>query len=286
MKKINFNNLIKEYFLDFASIILLLASLVFLFFNVYYNPLLQYGKTITTLSNQYTKDELKYYKLLHKNDKKKTDSNTNTKEIKLDTIPALLVRINNTCVAPKVIIRTLIPNSNNPFRFELKFISNYLDFIRVLSEFEKLNITINTIDIRPYEIKQKEAKHIITLDVSAIEGGKTLSKEDISFLIKELSRKQKRDPFQRFAKIGKKIKRLVDLTWIHKLSGIGKMNGQYSATINRRPYLKGDTFNDMKITKISSNSVLLSKQTDNGTYNYILNFRTKIDQGKANEQQK
>jgi len=270
---------IEDYILDFVSVIILSGSFYFLFINTYYNPLLQYNKIIEVLSQKYTKEELKLYKQV--NIVKKTKEN---QEVQLDTIPALLVRINNTCIAPKVIIRTLTPSKKNPFRFELKFISTYFDFLTVLSEFEKLNIAINKIDIKPYEIKEKEAKHIITLDISAIDGGHSLSKKNIAFLTKELFKKEKRDPFQRFAKVSKSIKRLVDLTWIHTLSGIGKIDGQYNATIDHRVYYKDSKFNDMKIIEISSKSVLLTKKTSNGIVNYILNFRLKTK--KNNETNK
>jgi hypothetical protein len=267
---------IQEYILDFISILFLSGTIYFLFVNTYYNPLLQYNKIINTLSQNYKKEELKLYKQVYAVEQTKENQ-----EIKLDTIPALLVRINNTCIAPKVIIRTLVPNKDNPFRFKLKFISTYFNFLTVLSEFEKLNIAINKIDIKPYEIKEKEARHIITLDISAIDGGHSLSKENIAFLTKELQKKEKRDPFQRFAKIGKTIKRLVDLTWIHKLSGIGRIDGQYVATINHRVYYKNSKFNDMIITDITSKSVLLKKKTSNGIVNYILNFR--LHQKKKDE---
>jgi hypothetical protein len=276
------NNLVedvKEYFIDIISLLLLIASLVFLFYNTYYNPLIEYNKTIEKLSNNYKEDEKALHIQLNNITKVKED----TKVIELDTVPALLKRINDTCKAPNVIIRTLKPTSDNPFQFELNFISNYFDFLEVLSEFEKLNIVIHKIDIRPYEIKKRSPKHIITLNIEAINGGEKLSKKDVIFLEEELKKTKKRDPFQRFAKIGKNIKRLIDLTWIHKLSGIGKIDGQYVATINSRIYYKGDSFNSMIKSKITSNEVYLRKNTSNGSINYILGFRHNAKDKKNEE---
>lgn len=259
----------KDYIFDLLSIFVLILSTIFLFNHIYYNPLLEYNKTIKFLSNKYKKDELDFYTQLHKSDIQ------DISEIQLNTIPKLLTRINNTCKAPGIIIRTLKPHSNNPFSFELQFISNYFDFLQVLSEFEKLNININKIDIKPYEIDQNNAKHIITIDIEAIDGGEQLSLTEVSFLEKELNRKRKRDPFQRFAKVGKTIKRVVDLTWMHKLSGIGKVNGKYVATIDHRIYYKNSKFKNMKVTDISAKSVYMTKNTKNGIVYYILNFRYK-----------
>jgi len=259
----------KEYIIDILSLVFLTIASIYLYFNVYYNPLIKYNKTIETLSSNYFKEEIFYSKQLNVVVENKEETN------ELNTIPKLLNRINNTCKAPNVIIRTLEPKDKNPFAFELKFISNYFDFLKVLSEFEKLNIVIHKIDIKPYEIKKNNSKHIITLDIEAINGGERLSQKDVAFLNDELNKKKKRDPFQRFANVGKNIKRLVDLTWLYKLSGIGKVDGKYVATIDHRIYYEKSKFKGMKITKISASGVRLKKNTSNGTINYILNFRLK-----------
>jgi hypothetical protein len=268
----------KEYIVDIISIVILILASIFLFNKAYYEPLLNYNETIDTLSSKYHNKEVLYYNKLNKKEEK-VEKETTT----LNTIPKLLTRINNTCKAPEVIIRTLIPSVNNPFAFELKFISNYFDFLTVLSEFEKLNININKIDIKPYEIKKNNSKHIITLNIEAIDGGEMLSESDIEFLEYELNKKRKRDPFQRFAKIGKKIKRLVDLTWMYKLSGVGKINGKFTATIDHRIYYIGSIFNDMKIINIDSTGVNLVKKTKNGNMYYILNFRNKAKEKNENK---
>jgi hypothetical protein len=257
----------KEYILDAISIAILSISSLYLFYNAYYNPLLAYNNTIKTLSLSYQKDEIILNNKLYEEDSK--EENTN----ELDTIPQLLTRINDTCKAPNVVIRTLKPKLNNPFAFELKFISNYFDFLKVLSEFEKLNIVINKIDIKPYEINEIKSKHLVTIDLEAIDGGKKLSNKNISFLEYELNKTDKRDPFQRFAKIGKNITRLIDLTWLHKLSGIGKINGKFVATIDHRIYYEKSKLHGMTINTISPKGLTLSKKTKNGTDNFVLNFR-------------
>ena len=267
----------REYIFDFISSIILILAAIFLFNKAYYEPLLQYNNTIDLLSSKYHEQEIILYKRLNKKEEK-----VQKETAKLDTIPKLLSRINNTCKAPEVIIRTLNPHPNNPFAFELNFISNYFDFLTVLSEFEKLNININKIDIKPYEIKKNNSKHIITLNIEAIDGGEKLSTKDIKFLEHELNKQRKRDPFQRFARIGKNIKRLVDLTWMYQLSGIGKIDGKFTATINHRIYYIGSSLEGMKITNIDSSGVNLQKRTKNGVVNYIMSFRKKVKDNNEN----
>jgi hypothetical protein len=263
----------KQYIGDTISFIVLIGAIIFAFNYAYLKPLEQYNELINSMSQKYKSDEMKLYsklKELEKEQEKPSD------EIKLDTIPSLLKRINDTCRVPDVIIRKLDPVGNNPFAFTLEFISSYFDFINVLSEFEKLNIIIHTIDIKPFQITKNSSKHIISLVIEAIDGGEKLSQKKVSFMNQEIQKHKKRDPFQRFAKMGMDVERLIDLSWEYKLSGIGKIGGRYVATIDRKLYFEGDRINQMKITNISKKSVYLEKTTQNGLTNFVINFRTKV----------
>ncbi|MEA2018208.1 MAG: hypothetical protein U9N59_07150 [Campylobacterota bacterium] len=258
----------KEYLAEIVSSVVLLASALFLFSNVYYLPMTEYKDAIKKMKSSYVKTatKLKQEKILR--EEKKED-----KVEKLSVIPGLLKRINDTCKAPKIIIRELQPDDANPFKFELKFVSGYFDFLKVLSEFEKLNIAIDDIAIYPFEIDKNNPKHFITLNIRAIGSGEKIDAKLMQFLDEELAKKDKRNPFQRFAKLGKNIQRIIDLTWIHKLSGIGRVNGENMATINHQQYFKGDIFNGYMITSIGSDGVKLKKITSNGNEVYIINFR-------------
>lgn len=257
------------------SFIVVFISLFFMVNKAYIEPLETYQKTIDFLSDKYRDDE----KVLHKKLFELTKEDDKEK-VELAIIPKLLHKINDTCQKPDVIIRHLMPNEDNPFRFQLQFITNYFNFIKVLSEFEKLDIVIHHIDIKPYEISKNSPRHLMTLDIQAIQGAEELSSNVISFLKKEIAKKNKRNPFQRFAKLGKNIDRIIDLTWIHKLTSIGKINGKSIATINRKMYYIGDSFLDMEVIKIDPSTVTFKKKNQNGTTKYIIGFRL----SKKNEQ--
>jgi hypothetical protein len=228
--------------------------------EAYLKPLESYQKTINFLSEKYRKDEQSLHKKLFELSKDKKDD-----DVELAIIPKLLIKINNTCKRPNVIIRKLEPHSENPFRFELQFISNYFNFVKVLSEFEKLDIVIHHIDIKPYEIAKTLPRHIIRIDIQAIQGAEELSDKVSNFLKNEIAKKNKRNPFQRFAKLGSNIERIIDLTWIHKLTSIGR--------INRKIYYVGDYFEDMQVIKIEPSKVSFSKKNQNGLTRFIIGFR-------------
>jgi hypothetical protein len=268
----NFKESIKDYLVEIISLIILIISSTFLFFQVYYTPLKEYTKTIEKLSSKYKQEELNIHlKLEQMRDKKEVKiENDNSK---LKSVPSLLVRINNTFLVSNVSMKSLEPFQEDPFRFKLEFISNYFDFLNVLSEFEKLNININSIDVKPLNDDIKNPKHLIVFDISAIDGGERLSKKAVEFLDAQLNKKMKRDPFQQFTNSSIKTNRIINLTWVYKLSGIGKIGGKYVATIEHKPYFKDDSFKDLKVLKIDSNSVILGKETKNGLNKYILKFR-------------
>ena len=261
----------KQYIVDTISFIALIGAILFAFNYAYKKPLEQYNVLVNSMSEKYKVDGIKLSSKLQQMEKEKEKP---SEEIQLDTIPGLLKRINDTCKSPDVIIRKLDPVGNNPFAFTLEFVSSYFDFINVLNEFEKLNIIIHTIDVKPFQQRQNESKHLISLVIEAIDGGEKLSNEKVSLIQQEIQKQKKRDPFQRFAKMGIDIERLIDLSSIYKLSGIGKIDTKYVATIDRQIYFEGDFLNQMKIINISKKSVYLEKITQNGLTNYVINFRT------------
>ena len=262
---------LKEYMYEIVSSIVLLGAIIFFILNSYYYPMLDYKKKVESITNGYYNRE--YVKFTAKKEKNVKKDDKVVAEI--STIPEFLKKINETCRAPKVIIRNLLPDATNPFQFKLEFISSYFDFLQVLSEFEKLNISILNISIQPYEIDKNNPRHLINLSIVAIGKGERLSEKNVAFLDKELAKKDKRNPFQRFAKtpLGVKIVPMIDLTYLHKLSGIGKVGDENIATIDARQYSKGDKFEDKIVKEVTTKSVLLIKETDNGVVKYIIRFR-------------
>jgi hypothetical protein len=259
---------IKEYMSEIISTIAVVFSLGILYLGVYYIPTINYQDKV----KDYNKELMRLYNTLKKENNAKEKQSKKEKE-ELKNVPDFLDRINNTCKYPSIMIHSLKPDMTNPFKFEISFIADYFKFLKALSEFEKLNISIDNIEIRPYKLDDNNPQNFVTLQITAINQGEKLSSEAVKFLDDEVAKKDKRNPFQRFAKIGVDIVKLIDLTYIHKLSGISRVNGENIATIDHNQYTKGDTFAGMMINHIDNSGIRLSKKDNNGITNYIIKFR-------------
>ena len=65
------------------------------------------------------------------------------------------------------------------------------------------------------------------------------------------------------------------MTWIHRLSGIGRIGGERIATIDSRDYAVGDPLDNMSITEIRNDRVMLKKESADGEQIFVLGFRKK-----------
>lgn len=71
----------------------------------------------------------------------------------------------------------------------------------------------------------------------------------------------------------------LDVTWLYKLSGIGRIEGKRYATIEGGEYRSGDSFRDMTVVAIERDKVFLEKvetETETETVKrYVIKFRKK-----------
>ena len=64
------------------------------------------------------------------------------------------------------------------------------------------------------------------------------------------------------------------MSWVHKLTAIGRMGDKRYATIDSKDYQQGDAFSkDVVVEEIASTMVRLVKKNANGTVRYVLKFR-------------
>ena len=212
-------------------------------------------------------------------------------EAGIRSLPDFLARINNVAHAADVIIHKLSPDEKEPLRFTIQILEDYNKFLNFSSMLESLNVSIHDIEVHPYKVVEKSAQggtktfipiHAITFSITPREDAKPLSSARISELRARVAQKNKRNPFQRFAydPEAKKVRPEIDLTWVYRLSGIGRVGGMRTATIDSKDYAKDDLFKGMKIVGIESQRVRFEKQTDHGVEKYQLKFRRKKGSGK------
>ena len=214
-------------------------------------------------------------------EKARTEKNTEVAGIR--SLPEFLKRINNIARETKVIIQKLTPDPDKALRFNLQIIEDYYDFIKFSAKLESLNVTIHDIEIHPYDLGKQPPLHVISFSLTPRADAEPLSSVRISNLLSRVKQKNRRNPFQRFAYNAKDnlVRPEIDLTWVYKLSGIGRVGDKRYVTINSQDYNAGDEFNGMVIKKIESRRVYLEKVTPNGIEKYQLKFRRVKKKKKA-----
>ena len=214
-------------------------------------------------------------------EKARTEKNSGPAGIR--SLPEFLKRINNIARETQVIIRKLTPDPDKTLRFNLHIIEDYYDFIKFLAKLESLNVNIHDIEVHPYDLGKRPPLHVISFSLTPRADAEPLSSVRISNLLSRVRQKNRRNPFQRFAynEKDKLVRPEIDLTWVYKLSGIGRVGDKRYVTINSQDYNAGDEFNGMVIKKIESRRVYLEKVTPNGIEKYQLKFRRVKKKKKA-----
>lgn len=206
-----------------------------------------------------------------------------TEERGIKSLPRFLKHINRISQDTNVIIRELVPSITSGggigrgLKFKLSIITDYLTFLRFASKLESLDVGINDLQVRPYDPSKTPAEHAIAFSITPRDDANPLESQRIATVLDQVAAKNKRNPFQRFA-YNEKVEKLsawIDLTWIHRLSGIGRVGGERIATINSRDYTVGDKLDDMKVAEIESDRVMLKKESKDGEQIYVLGFRNK-----------
>jgi len=198
------------------------------------------------------------------------------------SLPAFLEHINNTARETDIIIRELIPGKDGDLKFVLKVTSDYFKFLKLAAKLEKLNLTINDLQVRPYKMTATPPEHVIEFSLTPRGDAEPLSSDRFSKLDDLVSSESKRNPFQRFAFNAetKAVSRDIDLTWIYHMTSIGKSAGREVATIDNSDYFIGGKLKQGHIiTAITGDEVRLEQKTDNGVETSFIRYRKPILDG-------
>lgn len=214
--------------------------------------------------------------------KKKTPDQDGAGQTTITYLPAFLERINDIANQTAVIIQKLTPDKASKHRFIIEIIDDYFKFIKFASMLEALNVSIHDIQVHPYDISKTPPLHAISFSLTPRADAVPLASARLDELRGKVDAPNKRNPFQRFAysKSQQKILHEIDLTWVNKLSGIGKVGDSRYATIDGKDYSVDDKVDGMKLTAIEADRVYLIKETPNGIEKYQMKFRTLKDKKK------
>ena len=227
----------------------------------------------TAVLNELNREKTELDAITKKRDQEKKANEAGS----LQSLPSFLGHINSIASQTKVIIRELSPAQDKSLKFNLKITTDYFTFLRFMSELEALNVIVNDVQIHPYDSRKTPPEHAIEFSITPRGNGEPLpnANERIKALRDQVGEPGKRNPFQRFAfnKDKMQVTRDIELTWLYRLTGIGRIGDKRMATINAQDYSTGDSFDGMTITAIETDRVRLEKKSAEGTTSYILKFR-------------
>ncbi|MBF0394545.1 MAG: hypothetical protein HQL38_17860 [Alphaproteobacteria bacterium] len=207
------------------------------------------------------------------------DASDDKGEAGIRSVPDFLMRINEVARTNGILLRSLKPEEGGGgLAHRIKFIANYYGFLGFSAGLEFLDVVINSIEIRPYDINSQPPTHVISFVITPRNDAQNLQDERLSKLNAAVQAQNKRNPFQRFAfnKVSKSVTREIDVTWLYRLTGISKVNGDMMATVDSKDVVIGTILDGMTVTKIERDRVTLTKdESPNGLQIYVLKFRTK-----------
>jgi hypothetical protein len=264
---------INKYRRFLISSIFMLAGVLTAGYSVHYSKLQAYFSDLKVANSRLQSES---YKL--KKEMKKIGGGADKKATGISYSPTFLQNINEIARNNEVIIHRLLPDSEQQLKFSLEIITDYYTFIVFISELESLDTILDDIQVHPYDSSVNPPLHAISFSIIPRNDAKPMAGKRVARLKTEVSKINKRNPFQRFAFDSKrrKVSPVIDLTWVYKLGGLGiSQNGQPYATINHQNYQIGDEMDGRKVTKISSDKVYLEKKNKRGTARFTLSFRKK-----------
>ena len=202
----------------------------------------------------------------------------------INSLPEFLRHINALAEKTDVIIRRLSPTESesvtagaHEIEFDLEIATDYFTFLSFASLLESLNVVINNLQVHPFDPTQDPPLQAIAFSITPRLNAEPLAGERLERLTQRVEEKEKRNPFRILNWDRKTLTATleIDLTWIHRLSGIGRIGAQYFATIDGRDYRVGNEFlPGMFVKTVTEERVTLERVTDNGTQPYVLKFRS------------
>jgi len=218
---------------------------------------------------------------------KDQESSDEETDIAIRSIPDFLRRINRIAQDTTVIIRKLVPDTEDKLKYNIEIFVDYYSFLRFASRLETLNVNIHDLEVRPFNAAKTPPVHFITFSITPKNDAESLAGNRLSRLRKMVTEKDKRNPFQRFAPYPKKDGKpqfAIDLTWVHRLGLVSRIAGQPVATIDGNDYKVDSIFSsvegELKVSQISGRKVEMLKKTKDGVQKYFIGFQRKSKKGR------
>lgn len=262
------------------SLVFLMAGLFALGYTVFYRPAQVAAADLSAMTGILNGENNALRAALVRAQQAATDPTQEAQAI--TSLPNFLRHINDIAKNTMVVIRELRPTASSTeagpdIAFRLSLTADYLTFLRFAAALESLNVVINDLQVRPYDSTKQPPEHAIAFTITPRANARPLTGDRLKAIKAAVEQPDKRNPFQRFVIESEtlEVRREIELTHMHRLSGIGRIGADRTATIDDRTYREGDTFKNMTITEIQGDRVRLVQETPDGsTRPYILKFRS------------
>ena len=244
---------INKYQQLIVSCVWLLVGVLGFGWSVYYQPMqamAQDARKVTSNVAAQTRELENYLKTAERT------SNTQVKE----ELVVFLKNINKLAEDNSVIIQKLRADPKEELVYNIEIRTDYYTFIKFATDLEGLDVSIEELEVHPYNPGAQPPEHYIAFSIQPQNNASPLQTARVARL-KEVSRKEGlRNPFQRFAKTTTTAGLKIDLTWVYEFTGVGKIGGQYYATIDSTDYEVGDVIDGKVVSKIAKDRVLLNDE--------------------------
>lgn len=194
-----------------------------------------------------------------------------------EQIVTFLTNINKLAENNEVIIRKLVADPEIELMYNLEIIVDYYTFLKFSADLESLDVEIESLELHPYNPGAQPPEHFISFAIIQRNNASEISTDRLDTM-KQLARAENlRNPFQRFAKTSDTSGLKIDLTWVYKFAGVGKVAGAYYATIDSTDYEVGDILDGKVVSFIQKDRVLLNDigftPPSSADSQYVLKFR-------------
>lgn len=270
---------IRHYQSLLLSLMALIAGIGVLGYSVLYSPTRAWTDDLQQLSGLFEMENRELKALSAKLDQRKAQFQT-AEDVAIRDLPAFLRNLNEVARTTSVVLRELTPaepgnrGPRSGIRFVISLIADYETFLRFTAGLESLNVVIEDMQVRPYDPASTPPRHLVSFTITPRQDAAPLTGERVGALRTAVAEKGRRNPFQRFMWEDTKtqVVRQIDLTYIHRLTGIARVGDQRVATIDSRDYRVGDQLSGMQVTEILSDRILLRKGSDQ----FVVKFRMRF----------
>lgn len=202
---------------------------------------------------------------------------------RLTSTPVFIDRIGNLAGEHGAPIQSIRPHPEKPDHFQVELRARYHDFEGFIAALEQLDVDLVAFDAEITDRTEEDPAALFRIELLPNNDARQLDIPRMASIREEMSRPQRRNPFQRIGENVDGDGNRIDLSDILALSGIAELGDLRIATIDGQDYMVGDRISGREVTRIAEDRVLLRRDDPNSPELYVLRFRALDAERSAGE---